>query len=282
MFQRVLFALILIISPVFASELVINGSFETGTFTGWTAATTGEPFLPWQIGPAGQGALGFGMQPTMPQSGMLNAWHGFDGSGPMHFTLYQDIAIPRCSATAAKLSWKDRLQWNFAWTNTATQPRTYTVQVRPTMGSPTTLYSFSTGTDKIIGDTGWQTHSSDLSAFAGSTIRLWFDAFIPEMYTGPAQFEIDAVSMTVTEFVSLDNRCTTIPDRVVDPMTGKTLQQYVNSLADQCTVSARNHGEFVSCMTKGLNEAKGDAISGREKGTLTSLAAQSPRGMKYW
>ena len=65
MCQRVLFALILLMSPVLASELVINGSFEAGIFTGWTVGTTGEPFLPWQIGPAGQGPLGFGMQPTM-------------------------------------------------------------------------------------------------------------------------------------------------------------------------------------------------------------------------
>lgn len=266
--------------PALAGELVVNGSFETGSFSGWTVTTTGTPFLPWLVSPAGAGA-GFGMQPTMPQSGMLDAWNGFDGEGPMHFTLSQQVAIPRCSASAITIAWKDRIQWNFAITFSATQPRTYTVRIQPATGSPTTLYSFSTGIEHNIGDTGWQSHSVDLSAFAGSTVQLVFDEFVPELFTGPAQFEIDDVSISASTFVSLDNRCTTVRDRVIDSATGLTLQQYFSGLADQCTTSARNHGDFVSCMSRALNDAKRLAISGQEKGALTSVAAQTSRGKKY-
>ena len=109
-----------------ATELVSNGSFETGTFTGWTPNIVGIPFIPWLVSLAGVGA-GFGMLPTQPQDGQYDAWNGFDGAGPMMFILHQDIRIPQFLASPANLSWKDRLQWNFALTSTATQPRTYSV-----------------------------------------------------------------------------------------------------------------------------------------------------------
>ena len=266
--------------PAHATELVTNGSFETGTFHGWTPAIVGSPYIPWLVAPAGNGA-GFGMQPTLPQDGLQDAWNGFDGAGPMSFTLYQDINLPRCTASKPNLTWKDRVQWNFALTSTATAPRTYSVQVRPIVGAPVTIHSFSTGTAHVIGDTGWQAHSANLSAFAGSTIRLWFEEKIPEAYTGPGQLEVDAVELVVSDFVSIDDCCSTVPNRVIDSMTGMTLQQFVSSLADRCTVSARNHGDFVSCVTQGLNEAKGGVITGREKGAITSCAARSQRGMKY-
>jgi hypothetical protein len=33
-------------APASATELVSNGSFETGTFPGWTATIVGSPFIP--------------------------------------------------------------------------------------------------------------------------------------------------------------------------------------------------------------------------------------------
>jgi hypothetical protein len=218
----------------------------------------------------------------MPRDGLWDAWNGFDGAGPMSYTLYQDVKIPQCPATRPILTWKDRVQWDFALTSTATAPRTYSVQIRPpTTAGPATLYTFSTGIAHVIGDTGWQTHNADLSAFAGSTVRLWFEEQIPETFTGPAQLEIDAVSLVTTEYVSIDNCCSTILNRVIDPVTGLTLQAFVSALADRCTVSARNHGDFVSCVTQGLNDVKGSVITGQEKGAITNCAAQSRRGMKY-
>lgn len=40
-------------------ELVQNGSFETGTFAGWTTATTGSPFIDWIVNTAGMAAAFF-------------------------------------------------------------------------------------------------------------------------------------------------------------------------------------------------------------------------------
>ncbi len=178
-----------------AMDLIVNGSFETGSFSGWTASTTGTPFLPWLISPSGAGA-GFSLVPTAPQDGLLDAWNGFDGAGPMEFDLYQDVTIP-VSASSATFTSMHRVQWNFALTGTATQPRLFDVSIRDTGNAILLpLFSFSTGTALTIGDTGWMTTAVDLSAYAGSTVRVFFRETIPETFTGPGQVEIDRVSLT--------------------------------------------------------------------------------------
>src|SRR5262249_29984993 len=47
------------------------------------------------------------------------------------------------------------------------------------------------------GDTGWLTHTADLTAFAGRQVRLMFREAVPETFSGPGQFELDAVSLAV-------------------------------------------------------------------------------------
>ncbi len=179
-------------------QLIINGSFETGDFSGWNVSTvatggSGSPFQPWSVTPAGGGGYDFyEILPTLPQHGTHDAWNGFDGGGPMEFQMYQDISIP--GGAALSLSWRDRAQWNFCCMQT--QPRTYQVQLRDPLTNAvlTTLYSFSTGTEAGYHDTGWLTHSHDLSAFAGQTVRIFFQETIPENFTGPGQFEFDSIS----------------------------------------------------------------------------------------
>ena len=173
-------------------ELVVNGSFETGDLTGWNVTNLADPFAPvafWVVSPAGAGPY-FGN--SMPQDGLLAAWNGFDGCGPDQFTMYQDVAIPVSVPTT--LSWMDRIQWNFRGA-----ARTYEVQLRDPATDIVlaTLHSFSFAGEE--GDTGWLTHTSDLSPYAGTTIRLHFVEKIPadECYVGPGQFEIDAITTAV-------------------------------------------------------------------------------------
>jgi hypothetical protein len=73
-------AFFIAVAPAMATELIANGSFETGTLAGWTPITTGPPFLPWQVTMAGQGGS-YGLFTTQPQAGQFNAWNGFDGAG---------------------------------------------------------------------------------------------------------------------------------------------------------------------------------------------------------
>lgn len=180
-------------------QLIVNGSFETGDFSGWHVSTvatggSGTPFQPWSVTPAGFGGfLEYQIVQTSPQHGTHDAWNGFDGGGPMEFRMYQDISIP--NGVSLNISWRDRAQWNFCCA-LQTQPRTYQVQLRnpSTNAILTTLYSFSTGTEDFYHDTGWLTHSHDVSAFSGQTVRLFFLEIIPESFTGPAQIEFDSIS----------------------------------------------------------------------------------------
>ena len=50
---------------------LINGSFETGDFTGWNIVTNGTPYPPsWQVSGSDSG-IGFGMDSTSPQDGSM-------------------------------------------------------------------------------------------------------------------------------------------------------------------------------------------------------------------
>ncbi|MCH7751227.1 MAG: DVUA0089 family protein [Planctomycetes bacterium] len=209
-------------TPTTATGLITNGSFETGDFTGWTVATMGSPFIDWQVTGGGTGA-GFGMSPTAPQDGSFVAWNGFDGGGPMEFSMFQDVTIP-AEVSGVTLEWQDRVRWNFTPGGFASLPRLYDVQVRDpsTNAVLDTLFSFSTGTQATnpTGDTGWQTHTADLSAFAGSTVRLFFHEEIPEFFTGPAQIEFDGISLNTGEVSQGPTNVDSIISNFVAPETG--------------------------------------------------------------
>jgi subtilisin family serine protease len=179
-------------------ELAVNGSFETGNFTGWNVSATGPVFRPWQVTGPGMGG-GFGMAPTLPQDGDFVAWNGFDGGGPMQYIMSQDVTIPE--GQGAELSWHERIQWNFNLGGFASLSRTHAVEVRDpgTDVLLATLHTFSTGTQDTnpTGDTGWTSHSADLTAFAGQTVRLVFRQNIPQAGTGPGQIEFDGIRLTV-------------------------------------------------------------------------------------
>ncbi|MEO8269764.1 MAG: hypothetical protein ABI557_08590, partial [Aureliella sp.] len=179
-----------------ANELVTNGSFETGDFSGWTSFTTGFPYIDWTVSGAGFGP-GYGMAATKPQDGSFDAWNGFDGSGPMQYIMYQDVTIP--SASTPVLTWQDRIQWNFAFNGSATAARIYDLLILDPVTSDVLAnpYSYSTGTDLILGDSGWQSHTFDMSAFAGQTVRLYFAEDVPESFTGPGQIEFDNISLNL-------------------------------------------------------------------------------------
>src|SRR5690606_37772069 len=91
-------------------------------------------------------------------------------------------------------------QWNFDITGgAATQPRLYDVEVRDPASNAilANLSSFSTGTyaQNPTGNTNWQTHTVDVSDFAGSTVRVMFRERIPQPGTGPGQIEFDRISL---------------------------------------------------------------------------------------
>lgn len=277
-------------------ELLVNGSFETGTFTGWTAAVNpNRPFFPWAV--SRTGGSGYGLATVSPQDGNYAAWNGFDGSGPLEFTLKQRISLP--TNHTVTLSWKHRAQWDFSLGAIATQPRMLLVELLAPQTSivVTQVYSFSTGTqaESISGDTGWVSLSADLSSFAGSDFDLQFREVIPQLSTGPGQIEFDAISVK-SELADRDgdgipddqDQC---PDSdlrstvfVEDCDSGVANQLFANGctisdLIGEGSLEVRNHGEFVSQVANTLNELKrASLISGADKGAIQNCAAKSTIG----
>jgi hypothetical protein len=187
-------ACLAIASPASAAELVTNGGFETGTFSGWTTTEPTFPLAPWKVATAADPDVsGFGVfvAPSPPE-GTYDALNGFDGS-PGHFTLSQTISIP--AATTASLTWQDRLQYEHSG-----QARLLEVKILnpATDAVLTTPYTYTTQPNDTRVDTGWQSRTADLSAFSGQTVKLVFDETIPENFTGPAQAELDAISVQTT------------------------------------------------------------------------------------
>src|SRR6266571_7876292 len=70
-------------------QLMVNGSFETGDFTGWGTKDMATPFFPLSVLGAGSGIL----FPTAPTDGIYAAVSGFDGCGPDTIAIWQDVSI---------------------------------------------------------------------------------------------------------------------------------------------------------------------------------------------
>jgi hypothetical protein len=70
--------------------------------------------------------------------------------------------------------------------------------------------------------------------------------------------------------LDIDGCDTTIPNIEVEPGV------MFSDVVDACAAGAKNHGKFVSCVSKAANGLKkAGIISGSEKGRITSCAAQS-------
>jgi len=171
-------------------ELLENGSFETGDFSGWTATTLGDSQLtPWTVGPGGGGFF-FN---SSPADGTYSAFNGFDGVVGVRYQLYQEATIPRFVSPV--LTTNHRIV--YSGNGFGTQPRTLSISVRDTNGELLqTLYS-ETIPHALAPptDLGWNRQTFDLSGYEGRTVRIQFTQTIPETYTGPALFEVDGVSL---------------------------------------------------------------------------------------
>lgn len=101
-------------------------------------------------------------------------------------------------------------------------------------------------------------------------------------YCGTLLFKADCgtvVSQPEAEFVSVGECESSVRNRAIDSNL-TLLQQVVGGMADDCTANERNHGQVVSCITRGLDLlVQVKVITGAEKGAITACAAQiAPRG----
>ena len=175
----------------YSAELLTNGSFETGDFTGWTVNSTQSSnyCTNWMVTTQG-GRTCYG-QTANPQDGNYVALNGFDGTGG-EFTMYQDVTLP--AMLSIRLTFMFRAQWNIP--NGTNQSRVFRVQVRDTSNNILQeVYSFTALSGRSGQNSGWRTQVHNLNQYAGQTIRLYFLEVVPERFTGPGQFEIDDIRL---------------------------------------------------------------------------------------
>jgi len=177
-------------------QLVTNGGFETGNFTGWTAvsngATGGCGSNLWVVNNTGtQGCTSYGTTTAAPISGTYAAFNTFDGSA-VNYTLSQQIIVPG-SITAATLSFMDEFTMGYSGTL-----RTFNVGFYNAAGT-TLLGNVFTQQPGVSQKQAWTQQSIDvkalLASYVGNTLTLRFTQIIPQDYTGPAGFGLDNVSL---------------------------------------------------------------------------------------
>jgi hypothetical protein len=187
-------------SGVAQATLITNGSFETGTFAGWTTQDLSTPFSPLSIQTAGTNTFGWPWSST-PTHGTFTAFHGFDGdgtTGPNPIRISQDITV---TSGQAMIDFDYRGAWDLITFCGNCLNRIFDVNIE-VAGGGANLANFNILTataGTTVNDTGQLTGWVDLSAFVGQTVHLAFDWFIPDNFSGPAQFQLDNVRISVPE-----------------------------------------------------------------------------------
>lgn len=175
------------------SNPIANCSFETGTFDGWIAEDILTPYYPLEVNTAGVD-VGFGFFVSAPTNGTFAALNGFDGDGPGVIRLSQDVPAQVCCAMTLLFDY--RAAWDLQ-NYGALLDREFQVVIEPS-GGGTPLATFpiltaQVGTVEV--DTGDLEASVDLSAFLGQPFRLVFEWTVPELFSGPAFFQLDNVNV---------------------------------------------------------------------------------------
>jgi hypothetical protein len=187
-----------------AKNLLTNGSFETGNFTGWKATNPAQPEMCprgrtslWRVDKSPSSHFCFSGNFGCPKK--ISAVKGshfadvtWDGGGaPTDATLGQTVSIPK--AKRVKLSWSDNTCWNLTIA-TVTMAR---VEYLDILKHGTVLHSYRIQTLKphTSGRTGWVNHTLNLSHYARQTVQIRFRLTIPENFSGPANFALDAVTL---------------------------------------------------------------------------------------
>jgi hypothetical protein len=181
------------------ADLITNGGFETGNFSGWSVTSNGGTggcgSNLWLVNTTGtQGCQSNGTTVAAPISGIYGAFNTFDGTNANYY-LSQTIALPG-AITNATLSFMDEYHMNYTGT-----PRTFRVDLYNAANTVllSNLYLESAGYQANV---AWTTHtlnvSAALAAQAGNTVTLRFSEIIPQAYTGPAGFGLDNIKLDAT------------------------------------------------------------------------------------
>jgi uncharacterized repeat protein (TIGR01451 family) len=171
------------------SNLVVNGDFETGDFTGWGKQRTMVSDFVINQGAYKSPYTG-APEPTF--SGRSSAVTTSTGTATQ--ALVQDISIP-ANAACAVLSWADRIR-NFA-TNYSNSNQQFRVEIRDTDNRVRAQVFGTAPGDPLLQE--WTRRSVDLSAFIGQKVRL---AFVEANDLGLLNVHLDEIRLEVTTSAS--------------------------------------------------------------------------------
>jgi hypothetical protein len=179
----------------YAANPFLNCGFESGDFTSWITQDHPQPFFPMTVIGAGL-SPGFSLFTSDPTEGDQAAVHGFDGfvGSPAHIRIAQDVTI----SAGGTLEFDYRAGWDLE--HFCTPPcadRSFDVVVEPAGGGAplATTHILTVPAETVLLDTGNQVGRADLGPFAGQSVRVVFDWFVPEEATGPAFFQLDDVRL---------------------------------------------------------------------------------------
>lgn len=196
-FLYAIFGLMLLLLPLNtkAVELITNGGFETGNFSGWTATNAVGSFENWAVTGSGGGFVDSPVPvATQVIQGNFNAWQSVAASAGGTYLLFQNITIP--AGNSVQFQWRHRYQMNLSTycSGAACGTATFAVEVLNTSNVILqTLYTITT-TGSSNTNTGWTTNFANLSAYAGQTIRIRFRTVVTATLQGPGRLEVDGVS----------------------------------------------------------------------------------------
>ena len=153
-------------SVVAATELVINGGFETGDLTGWSTSML-APSGPcgaadnkqdWNVGSSG--AATNCNDPGSPPSGSYAVYNMFDGGTdtPLTYRLWQQVSLPSGNYIGANLSWQQAITWSFS----GSLPRVFSVDVYDAAGVVLLGNVTTTSVSPGDGSSGWVPESMDV------------------------------------------------------------------------------------------------------------------------
>ncbi|PVW13160.1 hypothetical protein DDV96_13715, partial [Marixanthomonas spongiae] len=179
------------------NDIIVNGSFETGDFTGWTVEDFSIPFIPFNVDFSTVNPF---FPAATPTDGALMATNGFDASsGPDEAVIYQDVTI---TTNNNLLTWDENIDYNLADYCTGCSNRIYEVQIRDLSNNVLEVVNQVTAISGTIDDDNvWNSLSADLSAYIGQTIRIAFWQQVPDPSSGPAKFALDNVSIAANPYL---------------------------------------------------------------------------------
>ena len=151
--------------------------------------------MPYKLGGAGLGPGGSFFL-SNPTQGVFAALTGFDGNGPGTIRIAQDVVLPGGSD---QLVFDYECAWDMA-SSGATEDKTFEVNIEPSGGGAplqTDLILTAQAQTTAIPDSGSNLVGVvDVSTFAGQSVRISFDWFVPQEFTGPAFCQLDNVSVS--------------------------------------------------------------------------------------